>query len=57
MEIVSQIEPSVNHFLEKRLLTRIDGRVPVVMGYAPAKSYEEHRPVRLNEIAPGRLTK
>lgn len=27
-----------------------DGRVPVVMGLAAAKSYREHRPVRLGEI-------
>jgi myo-inositol 2-dehydrogenase/D-chiro-inositol 1-dehydrogenase len=31
-------------------VTGIDGRVPVVMGYAARKSYEENRPVRLNEI-------
>jgi myo-inositol 2-dehydrogenase/D-chiro-inositol 1-dehydrogenase len=29
----------------------IDGRIPVVMGYAARKSYEENRPVRLSEIA------
>jgi myo-inositol 2-dehydrogenase/D-chiro-inositol 1-dehydrogenase len=29
----------------------IDGRVPVVMGYAARKSYEENRPVRLDEIS------
>jgi myo-inositol 2-dehydrogenase/D-chiro-inositol 1-dehydrogenase len=28
-----------------------DGRIPVVMGYAARRSYEEHRPVRLDEIA------
>ena len=28
----------------------LDGRIPVVMGYAAKKSYEEHRPVRLSEI-------
>ncbi len=33
-------------------VTGIDGRVPVVMGYAARKSYEENRPVRLSEIAP-----
>jgi myo-inositol 2-dehydrogenase/D-chiro-inositol 1-dehydrogenase len=27
-----------------------DGRVPVVMGLAAAKSYREHRPVQLDEI-------
>jgi len=34
-------------------VTGIDGRIPVVMGYAAAKSYEENRPVRLSEISPG----
>jgi len=33
-------------------VTGVDGRVPVVMGYAARKSYEENRPVRLSEIAP-----
>ena len=33
-------------------VTGIDGRIPVVMGYAAAKSYEENRPVRLSEISP-----
>jgi myo-inositol 2-dehydrogenase/D-chiro-inositol 1-dehydrogenase len=33
-------------------VTGIDGRIPVVMGYAARKSYEENRPVRLSEIAP-----
>jgi myo-inositol 2-dehydrogenase/D-chiro-inositol 1-dehydrogenase len=28
----------------------IDGRIPVVMGYAAIKSYEENRPVKLSEI-------
>ncbi len=32
-------------------VTGVDGRIPVVMGYAAAKSYEENRPVRLSEIA------
>lgn len=31
-------------------VTGIDGRVPVVMGYAAKKSYEENRPVKLSEI-------
>jgi len=31
-------------------VTGTDGRIPVVMGYAAKKSYEEHRPVRLSEI-------
>jgi myo-inositol 2-dehydrogenase/D-chiro-inositol 1-dehydrogenase len=32
-------------------VTGVDGRIPVVMGYAARKSYEENRPVRLSEIA------
>ncbi|GAB4539346.1 MAG: inositol 2-dehydrogenase [Anaerolineae bacterium] len=32
------------------LVTGIDGRVPVVMGLAAWKSYQENRPVRLSEI-------
>jgi myo-inositol 2-dehydrogenase/D-chiro-inositol 1-dehydrogenase len=31
-------------------VTGIDGRIPVVMGYAAIKSYEENRPVNLSEI-------
>ncbi|MFQ5854785.1 MAG: inositol 2-dehydrogenase [Anaerolineae bacterium] len=31
-------------------VTGIDGRIPVVMGYAARKSYEENRPVRLSEV-------
>ncbi len=33
-------------------VTGIDGRIPVVMGYAARKSYEENRPVKLDEISP-----
>jgi myo-inositol 2-dehydrogenase/D-chiro-inositol 1-dehydrogenase len=32
-------------------VTGLDGRIPVVMGLAAWKSYREHRPVRLSEIA------
>ncbi len=32
-------------------VTGIDGRIPVVMALAARKSYDEHRPVRLEEIA------
>ena len=32
-------------------VTGIDGRIPVVMGYAARKSYEENRPVKLSEVA------
>jgi len=28
----------------------VDGRIPVIMGLAARKSYDEHRPVRLTEI-------
>ncbi len=31
-------------------VTGIDGRVPVVMGYAAQKSYVENRPVKLSEV-------
>ena len=31
-------------------VTGIDGRLPVVMGYAARKSYEEGRPVKLTEV-------
>jgi myo-inositol 2-dehydrogenase/D-chiro-inositol 1-dehydrogenase len=31
-------------------VTGIDGRVPVVMGYAAQKSYQENRPVKLSEV-------
>ncbi len=33
-------------------VTGKDGRAPVVMGLAARKSYDEHRPVRLNEVEP-----
>ncbi len=32
------------------LVTGVDGRIPVVMGLAARKSYDEKRPVRLSEI-------
>ena len=31
-------------------VTGLDAKIPVVMGYAAKRSYEEHRPVRLEEI-------
>jgi len=34
-------------------VTGRDGKIPVVMGYAAKRSYEEKRPVRLEEIDPG----
>ena len=33
------------------VVTGIDGRIPVVMGLAARKSYDEHRPVRLEEVS------
>jgi myo-inositol 2-dehydrogenase/D-chiro-inositol 1-dehydrogenase len=33
-------------------VTGVDGRIPVVMGYAARKSYQENRPVKLSEIDP-----
>jgi myo-inositol 2-dehydrogenase/D-chiro-inositol 1-dehydrogenase len=32
-------------------VTGQDGRIPVVMGYAARKSYEENRPVKVSEIS------
>lgn len=32
-------------------VTGLDGRVPVVMGYAARKSYVEGRPVKLAELS------
>jgi myo-inositol 2-dehydrogenase / D-chiro-inositol 1-dehydrogenase len=32
-------------------VTGLDGRIPVVMGLAARQSYDEHRPVRLEEIS------
>jgi myo-inositol 2-dehydrogenase/D-chiro-inositol 1-dehydrogenase len=32
------------------LVTGIDGRIPVVMALAARKSYDENRPVRLEEV-------
>lgn len=34
-------------------VTGLDGRIPVVMGYAAQKSYREKRPVKLSEIEVG----
>jgi len=31
-------------------VTGIDGRIPVVMGYAAKKSFDENRPVKLSEV-------
>jgi myo-inositol 2-dehydrogenase/D-chiro-inositol 1-dehydrogenase len=34
-------------------VTGIDGRIPVVMGYAARRSYEDNRPVKLSEVDAG----
>jgi myo-inositol 2-dehydrogenase/D-chiro-inositol 1-dehydrogenase len=36
-------------------VTGMDGRIPVVMGYAAKKSFQENRPVKLNEVDLQRL--
>jgi myo-inositol 2-dehydrogenase/D-chiro-inositol 1-dehydrogenase len=47
-----ELESFIQAVLEKRTtaVTGIDGRVPVVMAMAARKSYDEHRPVRLEEV-------
>ncbi len=48
----SELESFVNAVLENRTtaVTGIDGRIPVAMALAARKSYDEHRPVRLEEV-------
>jgi myo-inositol 2-dehydrogenase/D-chiro-inositol 1-dehydrogenase len=31
-------------------VTGVDGRIPVLMGYAAQRSYQQHRPVKLSEV-------
>lgn len=49
---IAEMRAFVKCVLEDRSppVTGIDGRIPVVMGYAARKSYEENRPVKLSEI-------
>jgi myo-inositol 2-dehydrogenase/D-chiro-inositol 1-dehydrogenase len=49
---VNELRAFVAAVLEDRPtpVTGLDGRIPVVMGLAARKSYDEHRPVRLAEI-------
>jgi myo-inositol 2-dehydrogenase/D-chiro-inositol 1-dehydrogenase len=49
---VTEIEAFIDCILNDTQppVTGIDGRTPVVMGYAAKKSYEEKRPVRLSEV-------
>ncbi|NIM04222.1 MAG: inositol 2-dehydrogenase [Armatimonadetes bacterium] len=51
---IAEMNEFIECVQEKRppSVTGIDGRIPVIMGYAARMSYEENRPVRLNEIAP-----
>lgn len=50
---VDEMQAFVDAILEDRtpLVTGIDGRIPVVMGLAARMSYDQHRPVRLTEVA------
>ncbi|MFQ5593891.1 MAG: inositol 2-dehydrogenase [Anaerolineae bacterium] len=52
---VEELRTFIQCILEDKTppVTGVDGRVPVVMGYAARKSYEERRPVRLSEIEQG----
>jgi myo-inositol 2-dehydrogenase/D-chiro-inositol 1-dehydrogenase len=49
---VEELEAFVDCLVNDTLppVTGVDGRVPVVMGYAAKLSYEERRPVRLSEV-------
>ena len=48
----AELESFTQAVLENRqtAVTGIDGRIPVVMALAARKSYDEHRPVRLEEV-------
>lgn len=48
----SELKSFVTAIREKRAteVTGIDGRIPVAMALAARKSYDEHRPVRLEEV-------
>lgn len=49
---IAEMKAFIACVLEDRTppVTGIDGRVPVVMGYAAKKSYAENRPVKLSEV-------
>ena len=49
---VNELRAFVQAVVEDRPtpVTGIDGRIPVVMGLAARKSYDEHRPVQLEEV-------
>ena len=50
---VTEMQEFVQAVLEGKTppVVGVDGRIPVVMGMAAAKSYRENRPVKLSEIA------
>lgn len=49
---IAEMQAFVGSIIENKtpLVTGIDGRIPVVMGYAAKKSYALKRPVRLSEV-------
>ncbi len=49
---VEEMRQFINCILEDKTppVSGIDGRIPVVMGHAAKKSYQENRPVKLSEI-------
>jgi myo-inositol 2-dehydrogenase/D-chiro-inositol 1-dehydrogenase len=49
---VAEMQEFIQCILEDKTpsVTGVDGRIPVVMGYAAKKSYAEKRPVRLSEV-------
>jgi myo-inositol 2-dehydrogenase/D-chiro-inositol 1-dehydrogenase len=50
---ISEMKEFVQSIREDKTppVTGLDGRIPVVIGMAAKKSYMEHRPVKLSEIA------
>jgi len=52
---VNELQQFVDAVLEGRPVpvTGEDGRIPVIMAEAARRSYDENRPVRLDEIVPG----
>ena len=49
---VAELQSFTHAIIENRAtaVTGIDGRIPVLMAHAARKSYDEHRPVRLDEV-------
>jgi myo-inositol 2-dehydrogenase/D-chiro-inositol 1-dehydrogenase len=50
---VTELREFVECVLADRVtpVTGFDGRMPVVLGYAARRSFDEHRPVAVSEIA------